>query len=689
MLHLRLVPTEFKAITIIALYKLKGNRANAKNYRPIDLLCFIRRFFEKSTDKFLPDTRPHNIQYGFRPAGSIHDAVSLLEKYIKNVNNLGLNLYISFYDIQKAYDSLSRKHILAYLVNAPRNLGLVYAQLIRKQQLTLQIGSIRSISITTTCGVPQGGVTSGKLFTSCLQPIYNLIHSLDALLQLFADDTMTATTTATKLKRCIQNINIKLSELGLETNASKCVIITNDKTITEMEGISVATESIRYLGYWFNEQGIDIEEQFKRTRKSLNCRWNQLKQIGLFSGGLPLSVSANLLTAHFTSITEFSFHSILYPDKYINRMQIFYKKRIKSLIGAPYRFSTQVLTQLVQYPNLKLRNQYLYDKHDYHLNTQNGIKNKIFDEFHRRPSGSFKFHKLLLELPINAPHYDILLCRAKSRYKSLCNVNNCTQTYTPNHYSSHFLITHSLLFTSHIQLPIDQANANTIEKIDPPLLIIDASYFRANTLIIYTDGSVMSHHTGFSFIILSQLGQTKSQNLFSATLNWKNVSSFFPESAAIIESLYYINNLVNNGIRHLNYCIYSDNESCVKIFAKIFTKSISISALPYFKLYSHVEQFSHLFSFISISHVKAHSGIHPNEVCDYFAKYPTNNLALHVPLKIEFNNQWTDRQPIQWSRFHRIPLLEHYNQVLQELRLITANYHIPPPPPRPLQGLAL
>ena len=120
------VPQDMRDANIVTLYKNKGDRSDCNNYRGISLLSVVGKVFARVAltklqllaERTLPES-----QYGFRTGRSTIDMIFSVRQLQEKCREQRRPLFISFIDLTKAFDLLSRRGLFNLLekIGFPRN----------------------------------------------------------------------------------------------------------------------------------------------------------------------------------------------------------------------------------------------------------------------------------------------------------------------------------------------------------------------------------------------------------------------------------------------------------------------------------------------------------------------------------------------------------------------------------------
>ena len=179
---------------ITPLYKGKGSKCQAVNYRPISLTSHIIKVFERVLrDKIVTFLEENCIlsdnQHGFRKGRScLSELLAHYEEILTNANN-GEGTDTVYLDFAKAFDKVDHQLLLKKLQSIGikgKLLNWLKAFLSNRKQEVV-IDGFKSFVWAVLSGVPQGSVLGPILFLIFINDIGTSLH--DSKLKSFADDT--------------------------------------------------------------------------------------------------------------------------------------------------------------------------------------------------------------------------------------------------------------------------------------------------------------------------------------------------------------------------------------------------------------------------------------------------------------------------------------------------------------------
>ena len=296
-LNSELVPEEWSLGLIKPLYKGKGTRNCADNYRGITLLsCFGKLFTSVLNSRITDYLETNNIlgqeQAGFRSGYSTTDHIFVLHSLIQLYQSKKKKLYCAFIDYRKAFDLIERSALWVKLLNNGINGKVlkVIKNMYTNAKSCVSIDHINSEFFTCNIGVRQGENLSPILFALFLNDFADFLNNhftglplVTQLLEsqgfetyvklftlLYADDTIMLADSAEELQNALEALKLYCDKWSLTVNAqkTKIVIFSRGKVRkfpkfyydqTEIE----VTDDYVYLGCTFN-----FNNKFNKARKA-------------------------------------------------------------------------------------------------------------------------------------------------------------------------------------------------------------------------------------------------------------------------------------------------------------------------------------------------------------------------------------------------------------------------------------
>ena len=186
-------PECLKTAKVVPLFK-SGERTNPKNYRPISVLPFLSKVFERAVHAqlysyFEKKAILCNNQFGFRRGKSTLQSCAGYLQYVYDALDNDRNVVSIFLDFQKAFDSVDHQILLRKLYHYGIR-GFMHCWLGSYLEGRTQFVNVldqNSSMCNMSYGVPQGSVLGPFLFLVLINDLPNTSDNLS--FNLFADDS--------------------------------------------------------------------------------------------------------------------------------------------------------------------------------------------------------------------------------------------------------------------------------------------------------------------------------------------------------------------------------------------------------------------------------------------------------------------------------------------------------------------
>ena len=396
-------PDVLKCANVTPIFK-NGDRCCVANYRPVSVLPYLSKIFEKCiANRVLGFIDSNKIitpnQFGFQKGKSTEQAILKLIEGIHNALNSKKHHLSIFVDLSKAFDTVNHAILLQKLYHYGIR-GPAYSwfeSYLSDRQQRVKIGSCFSSSAVLNIGVPQGSILGPILFILYINDLPKALDLMSAI--LFADDTTLSIQDA-NYYNLIQEANVELENIMVWAAVNRLSINTN-KTFAML--FTNRQHDIQRLNILLNEEAIDLKETGKFLGVTLDdsLKYNEhisnickkvSKTIGLF---YRLRCYVN------TQTMIILYYSLIYPyiiycntvwggtyASHLTPLAVLQKKIIRIITGADYLAHTDPLffqTKILKVSDIhkfqlgiymfkkKLRNNLPSIQHNYNTRGSNSV----------------------------------------------------------------------------------------------------------------------------------------------------------------------------------------------------------------------------------------------------------------------------------------------------------------------------
>jgi hypothetical protein len=282
------IPDRLKKAFVVPIYKGKGQRTLADNFRPISLLPFISKLLERiiaSRIRNLTLDQLDNNQHGFRNGYSCDTALTEFTNYLyTSLDNPSYMVGVVFVDLKKAFNSVDHEKLLLKLrtrFGLPWWLYRLLRDYFLNRTFIIGLGKLYSKIYPILRGVPQGSVLGPLLFILFITDIKVALSLV--LYTLYADD-LCFYIGGNNIEEIENKLNMTLQKLSLWFDDND-LILSIDKTkamLIRKPGLKIKKElqlayrgspienvaKFKYLGIWI-DINMNFNEHLNKVTKKL------------------------------------------------------------------------------------------------------------------------------------------------------------------------------------------------------------------------------------------------------------------------------------------------------------------------------------------------------------------------------------------------------------------------------------
>ena len=175
-------PPSWREALVLPFVKPGKLGSHPNDYRPIALTSCLCKLLERMVNFRLmwhleSKSLLTTCQFGFRHARSTADPLAYLDTYITSAFARRESVMAVFFDLEKAYDTTWKYHILHQLrfLGINGNMAVFIQSFLSHRSFRVRVSSVISSSFTQFEGVPQGSVLSTTLFLIAVNDIVSTL----------------------------------------------------------------------------------------------------------------------------------------------------------------------------------------------------------------------------------------------------------------------------------------------------------------------------------------------------------------------------------------------------------------------------------------------------------------------------------------------------------------------------------
>ncbi|CDJ67949.1 hypothetical protein ENH_00045350, partial [Eimeria necatrix] len=241
------VPRKWKESVTVLIPKGGEDPKSVKNWRPINLQDCIYKLYaalwaQKIAAWAIKSGVASKSQKGFMPVNGCHENLFLAQSILNSTRRSKKPLYMTYYDLQNAFGSISHQliHVVLQAQRLPKHAREVIMDLYHGASFCILTKEGCTGRIANQRGVKQGCPLSPILFNLAIEPLLQRLAACNEGLELrttdgkpqvkvshmaYADDLKTVAATRVGISKLHQVVEDFLQWTGLKANPSKCATL--------------------------------------------------------------------------------------------------------------------------------------------------------------------------------------------------------------------------------------------------------------------------------------------------------------------------------------------------------------------------------------------------------------------------------------------------------------------------------
>ena len=373
------IPSSLKTGIIIPVYKGCGkDPLDTNSYRGVTLTSVLAKVLETLTlmrlqCHFLEKKIPHLNQTAYCKGVSCAEAIFSTMEVISTYSQCSEKVYMCFYDLQKAFDSIQYPVLLKRLYESGVN-GKAW-RLLRSWYTSpksmVRVNGILSSSLTLERGVLQGSVLSPVLFLLIMDPLLKSLQNkglgpsvgdIYAGGFIHSDDIRTISSSRATLQEQINTVCTFAANNGLTLNPTKCEVIlispskpATTAPIATLEGEGLTPQlSAKCLGYWWCwdlSATKAVDEAIKKARRAFFA----FGAIGAFQGQLNPISGRSIYETCVIPVLLFGCENWVLTDSMLHQLESFQGEIGRRILKLTRHHSTLSTRLALRWPSVTAR----------------------------------------------------------------------------------------------------------------------------------------------------------------------------------------------------------------------------------------------------------------------------------------------------------------------------------------------
>ena len=337
-------PMNFE-ISLLSAIPKKGNLKLLTNYRGIHMQNLLSLLYDRIiATRLIAWAKIHPEQSAFQKGKSTLNQIFLLRVIIGLAKHAKLPLFIGFFDLEKAFDKVSRPLLLKSLIKLGIGSSIFYAikAMYSATKCIVKAGQKLSDIFLTHSGIKQGAPSSVILFIifmddfidivrdKCIkEPVIGLLHIL-----LHADDTAVLSTSRDLfIKKCNVLLSaFKVKKVSLNLKKSGFLVI-NPKSREDTYDIKLEFgwllyhSTFVYLGGIFSGSGVVLDDVNLHVKEREKSVFVKLANFMRNNPAAPIIVKKKILSSCLNASLLYGCET--WSSTSLQRVETLYRKAIK------------------------------------------------------------------------------------------------------------------------------------------------------------------------------------------------------------------------------------------------------------------------------------------------------------------------------------------------------------------------